>query len=65
MVHNETPGCSMVRITSGRASREYAIYDVEGKQLGRVVEPEGTPRLGAGAATVFLDRTLGMHLPAA
>ena len=50
---------------SARATREYAVYDVEGKPLGRVVEPEGTPRMGPGAATVFLDRTPGEHLPAA
>jgi hypothetical protein len=65
MVHIETSGWRMVRIMSARATREYAVYDVEGKPLGRVVEPEGTPRMGPGAATVFLDRTPGEHLPAA
>ena len=62
MVHIETSECRMVRIPSARATREYEVYDVEGRPLGRVVEPDGTPRLGSGAATVFLDRSLGESL---
>ncbi|HEX6107543.1 MAG TPA: hypothetical protein VFZ26_18280 [Gemmatimonadales bacterium] len=40
---------------SGQASREYDVYDVAGRPLGRVVDPEGPPRLGVGAATVLLQ----------
>ena len=53
----------MVPISSARTSREYEVYDIDGRHLGRVVEPEGPPRLGPGAATVFLDRSPGNHLP--
>jgi hypothetical protein len=61
MVHIETSEWYMVRITSARTTREYEVYDVAGRPLGRVVEPQGLPRLGAGAATVFLDRSTGEH----
>ena len=50
----------MVRISTARTSREYEVYDIDGRHLGRVVEPEGPPRLGPGAATVFLDRSPGL-----
>jgi len=40
-----------------RASRDFEVYDVGGRHLGRVSEADGPPRLGPGAATVFLDRS--------
>jgi len=46
----------MVRIAEERTTREYELYDVAGRPLGRVVQPEGRPKLGPGAATVFLLR---------
>lgn len=59
MVHIETSECGMVRIASAAPGREYELYDVGGRHLGRVVEPEGRPRLGPGAATVLLCRAQG------
>jgi hypothetical protein len=47
----------MVKIASPGSEREYEMYDVGGQPLGRVVHPEGPPRLAAGAATVLLHRT--------
>ena len=47
----------MVKIASPGSEREYEVYDVGGRSLGRVTDPAGPPRLGAGAATVLLHRS--------
>jgi hypothetical protein len=47
----------MGRNREARASRDFEVYDVGGRHLGRVTEADGPPRLGPGAATVFLDRS--------
>jgi hypothetical protein len=47
----------MVKLTSMGSEREFDVYDVGGQHLGRVVNPAGPPRLGAGAATILLDRS--------
>lgn len=49
----------MVKITGPGSEREYEVYDVGGRPLGRVMDPAGPPRLGAGAATVLLHRPHG------
>jgi hypothetical protein len=40
-----------------RVGRDFEVYDIGGRHLGRVVEAGGLLRLGPGAATVFLDRS--------
>ena len=50
--------CDMVKIASPGSEREYEVYDVGGRPLGRVMDPAGPPRLGAGAATVLLHRPM-------
>ena len=47
----------MVKLASPGSERKFDVYDVGGRHLGKVVNPVGPPRLGAGAATVLLDRS--------
>ena len=53
----------MVRIASRGLARKYEVYDVGGRPLGRVSDPAGPPRLGAGAAPVLLHRPSGEGVP--
>jgi hypothetical protein len=52
----------MVRIASQDSEREYEVYGVGGRPVGRVMDPAGPPRLGAGAATVLLHRPAGERM---
>ena len=48
----------MVWRQAARGSRDFEVYDVDGRHLGRVVGAAGLPGPGPGGATVFLDRSL-------
>jgi hypothetical protein len=49
----------MVMIADAGAGCRYEVYDAAGQHLGRVLESDGPPPLGRGAATVFLQRSAG------
>jgi hypothetical protein len=51
----------MVTMATTSPLQAYDVYDVEGRHLGRVVAPEGPPRLGPGAGTVLLLRVAQEH----
>jgi hypothetical protein len=59
MLQDETSsgvGGFMVQLTRREPVPEYQILDPRGMPIGRVVDPEGPPRLGPGGATVLLLR---------
>ncbi len=47
----------MVQLPRREPVTEYELRDTVGREIGRVIQPAGTPRTGLGAETVLLIRS--------
>jgi hypothetical protein len=47
----------MVQLRRREPMTVYEVLDRDGRQIGKVLQPNGVPRIGLGAGTVLLRRS--------